>query len=101
MNNISVAPILHKNDLIHYVRGKHGQRRGVVIARNFDGRVSIGWSAVNAKAGDSYNQERALTIALGRCQFGTKETPPHDVRRVLEKFPERCLRYFKGAQLAD
>lgn len=108
-DNIVALPVAGKTDLVQYVRGKNGARVGVVVARNYNGRVTLGWSAARAprknwrgqivSAGDEFDKGRALEIAFARTLTGSKVQPPRPVAKVLAGFPERAARYYKGAEI--
>ena len=79
-----------------FVKNRNGQLVGCVAAT---GKNSIGFSLCNTKAGDVFNKEKALTIALGRANVNPVDlvtSTPHSVRRVVESMKERAKRYFKA-----
>jgi len=81
---------------VKVVNGKHrGERRGVVVAMPVDGKVKIGWSFTNLKAGDTFDKERGLQIAVARISVPTTATIPHDVEPVLKEMKARAKKYFK------
>jgi len=101
-------PNIPSTDLVQFVRGKNGQRIGVVVARNYNGRVTFGWSAARAPhndalgfpvRGDEFDKARGLDIAFARTLTGSKVRPPRPVAKVLAEFPARATRYFKGAEI--
>lgn len=108
-DNVVAFPGATKTDLVQYVRGKNGARIGVVVARNYNGRVTFGWSAARQpvkatwcsgpRDGDLFDKERALEIAFARTLVGSKVQPPRPVAKVLAGFPERAERYYKGAEI--
>ena len=85
-----------KNTLIEYVRvargSRKGQPRGVVVAT---AAGCVGWSYVNLKAGDTFDKERGLQIALARCKGLTNKQVPYDVAPVIRKMVIRSEKYFK------
>ena len=82
--------------LIEYVRvqrgPKKGQLKGVVVATDNKG---IGWSCVNTKAGDIFDKNRGIEIALSRRKEGTKKQIPYDVMPVINRMKIRADKYFK------
>lgn len=78
---------------------------GCVIARRvrgrnsytgkFESRISLGWSKVNASAGDSFNKNLALKIARGRAIAGNSPEMPHKIFVAYDRMIERAARYFK------
>jgi len=75
-------------------RNKKQQPRGVLVAnRNTLGQVVIGWSYVNAKAGDRFNKNRGLAIARARIEVGTDCTVPHEVMRCAKRFKNEVLQH--------
>ena len=99
-------------ELIEYVRQrKHGRNEkvGVLVGSSENGDpINIGWSKVmlrqEGEAKDTFDKTRGLQIARGRLmsnRYSQVKPPklPHIIRKKLPKFQERCLKYFKGAEL--
>ena len=97
-----VPAMNNKGQLMFDVNGKmvmtreKGKPNGIIIAALVDGRIRVGWSCVNKKAGDKFNKERAMNIAKGRL---TSPSPidkvPHRVFKAMDNgFADRCERYF-------
>ena len=88
-----------QNGLVTYIKvssGKHrGSRRGVVVALPTDEGVKFGWSFTNFKAGDKFDKERGLQIAVARTVKPSRLNIPHDVLNTVTKLEERSKRYFK------
>jgi hypothetical protein len=88
--------------LIHYIRNRKGQRRGVILAAKPEGsdHPLMGWSLCNMKR-DNFNKYIGITKALDRLQHGNpmidNETffIPVTIEDELERFSERVERYFK------
>ena len=79
------------------VRDK-GPRKGVLIAQLVDGKVRIGWSYANRKAGDVFNEDIGVNIAIGRINNPSnpeKVKVPHEVLKALPDFIDRAHDYFK------
>jgi hypothetical protein len=86
--------------LVQYVRETKGRRfnqlRGVVVAIPDElTKFKCGWAYCNFSKGDVFSRERALTIALGRCQHPSSARMPADVVPVYKRVAERATRYFK------
>lgn len=88
-----------------YVKDMDDNRVGVFVGIGVCGSgFDIGWSKVNVNAGDVFDKEEGLAIALNRAQ----ESKPYEqkIADVPESFLEyykyfqgRCQRYFKCEQL--
>ena len=86
-----------KYTVIQYVRNKKRVPYGVLVAvKNSDG-FTCGYSLCNKK--DRFNKKRALEIALGRAGLTNgglyNGIPPHEVRKMIPAFFERCKKYYK------
>jgi len=108
--------MIPKHTVIQYVRKKRVPY-GVVVAVKTDKGFSLGYSLCNKK--DKFAKKLALKIALGRAiegngcepkmknnsfwceesktQYDNWETvfPPHDVRKMIPAFINRCKKYYK------
>ena len=80
------------------VAGKGIPIVGVIVGTVIKGQIVTGWSQTNLKAGDKYDKIYGLKLALDRAR-GIVETPalPIQLKRHMEQFKIRCLRYFKQA----
>lgn len=92
--------IASQNGLVTFLRvtsGKNrGSRRGVVVALPVGNEVKFGWSFTNFKAGDKFDKERGLQIAVARTVKPAKiDRVPYDVLNAVTKMEERSKRYFK------
>lgn len=92
--------IQEQNGLVTFLRvtsGKNrGSRRGVVVALPVGNEVKFGWSFTNFKAGDKFDKERGLQIAVARTTKPSKlGQVPHDVVKACCRLEERSRRYFK------
>lgn len=78
---------------IMFVRkNKNHQPRGVLVAgRNSDGKLCIGWSYTNTKAGDRFKKARGIAIATARIEVGTDQVIPHEVLRCARRFRDEVL----------
>lgn len=76
-------------ELVQFVRNRHGQARGVMVATP----RGVGWSAVHPR--DRFDKDRALDIARIRAEEGTRKTPPSHVSEALTRFRDRASRYFR------
>lgn len=90
-----------RSELVKYVRGKHGQRKGVVVAVKGDfedpegtkSNFSIGWSALHPN--DRFDRDIGLNIARGRAVKGSNTKVPGYVMEDILEMSERASRYFK------
>jgi hypothetical protein len=92
------------NDIRTYTRDAKGVPTGIIIATKStrEGyKYHIGWSQTNIKL-DKFDKTRALMIAVGRLKkaedVGAAYIPtkmPHQIRKQLDRFMDRCDRYFK------
>lgn len=91
-------------DIRTYTRDAKGNPTGIVIATRStrpDMKYVIGWSKTNTKV-DKFDKAKALQIAIYRLKGAEdKQVPylthkmPHQIRRVIDRFNDRCVRYFK------
>jgi len=83
--------------LVNIVRDRKGNPRGYVVATKLEnGKVGLGWSYVNYKAGDRFNKHLGQTIAENRAVTGTDRIVPRDVMKVVERVANRAVKYFKA-----
>ena len=86
-----------------YIRDKHNNPKGVIIAIKVDSPegnyFTVGYSLC-AKH-DTYNKRLGLKIALQRCGTTSAWKIPRSIRPTLEAFIERCKPYFKDATFDD
>jgi hypothetical protein len=86
--------------LIRYIRDRKNRKVGVVVAIDAD---RVGWSMCHTTAGDKFDREKGLTIAIGRAEHRpvsiinvlSKEIPA-SIRMELLSMLERAGRYFQG-----
>lgn len=91
-------------DIRTYTRDAKGAPTGILIATKStrEGhKYHIGWSKAKVKE-DKFNRTMALQIAVGRIKaaedIGVAYIPskmPHQIRKLLDRFVDRCDRYFK------
>ena len=86
--------------VLHIVEKRFGKNvtTGALIGRNVDGHLLIGWSRVNVKANDKFDNEKAWLYASHNLLMGNPV--PETMQNEYLKFVERCTRYFKGAKLS-
>ena len=86
-----------KYTVIQYVRNKKRVPRGVLVAVKHEDGFICGYSLCNKK--DRFNKKMALNIAIGRANMSDAESgaeAPHEVRKMLPSFFDRCKRYYKN-----
>lgn len=84
-------------EIVNIVRDRKGNPRGYVVATKLDnGKVGLGWSYVNVKAGDRFNKHLGQTIAANRAVTGTDKYIPRDVMKVIDRMAVRAVKYFKA-----
>lgn len=92
-----------KFTVIQYVRNKKRVPYGVLVAVKVPEGFACGYSICNKK--DRFSKQMALKIALGRVfvapsHFNSDECglaqQPHDIRKMLPAFFDRCKRYYKN-----
>jgi len=82
--------------LVNIVRDRKGNPRGYVVASKLNnGKVGLGWSYANFKAGDRFNKHLGKLIAENRAITGTDKFVPRDVMPVIERMANRAVKYFK------
>jgi len=86
------------NSLFQFVRDRKGQPRGVVVATVVNNEIRYGWSYTNTKAGDRFNKQRGIHIALGRIDngWGHNVVIPYNVTKVLNRMANRAEAYYKN-----
>lgn len=95
MNDLFVP----KHTVIQYVRNKKRIPYGVLVAiKDVEGQgFTCGYSLCNKK--DRFNKKMALKIAIGRAIItniiGANDSP-HDVRKMMPAFFDRCKKYYKA-----
>lgn len=84
------------NTLTEYVLDRKNQRAGLVVATlDKYGNVTIGWSKLNKSAGDKFNRDMALRIAIHRALSGSNTAVPNAIQPSIDKMRSRAKRYFK------
>lgn len=92
-------------DIRVYTRDQKGAPTGLLIALKSkrDGhKYHIGWAKCNTKM-DKFNKPLAIQIAVGRLEaaedaglaYVQSFKMPHQIRKQLDRFVDRCERYFK------
>jgi hypothetical protein len=87
------------------VKMKRTHKQGVLVAfvDPFEGKVKIGWSLANMKAGDKFDKDIGIQTAIERalkpstvyaqCLDGSV---PRTILPDMAHFLDRCERYFKN-----
>ena len=89
-------------EIVNIVRDRKGNPRGYVVATKLEnGKVGLGWSYVNVKAGDRFDKYLGQKIAMNRAYTGTDKFVPRDVMKVIERVTSRAVKYFKAPMDAD
>ena len=64
-------------EIVNIVRDRKGNPRGYVVATKLEnGKVGLGWSYVNVKAGDRFDKHLAAARRGGRMQRDDGALPP-------------------------
>jgi hypothetical protein len=83
-------------ELVEYVKDRHGNRVGVVVAiKHPELGFCVGWSKCALNRGDTFDKKKALLIARGRANNGSTALVPFAVEPVIEHMLDRARRYFK------
>lgn len=92
--------IVPKHSVVQYVRNNKRIPYGVVVGVKTPEGFALGYSLCNKK--DRFNKKMALKIALGRATYSSCKPPvgvePHDIRKMMPAFFERCKKYYKVNQ---
>ena len=84
-------------EIVNIVRDRKGNPRGYVVATKLEnGKVGLGWSYVNVKAGDRFDKHLGQLIAANRAVTGTDKYVPRDVMKVITRVSSRAVKYFKA-----
>jgi hypothetical protein len=85
------------HDTIHEYIRERGRISGVMLGTVIDGEIRIGWSKTNFSAGDKFDKDEGLRIALSRAkgEYPDEKEMPHVVISKMREFQIRCLRYFR------
>jgi hypothetical protein len=83
--------------LIEYVRDRHNQKVGVVVACKMEGTdtVVIGHSKANLSRGDKFDKKLGINIAIERAIHGSDVPAPSSLSLMVEKMKARAIKYFK------
>lgn len=87
--------------LIEYVRDRHNQKVGVVVACKIEGDkhiVIIGHSKANISRGDRFDKKLGIDIAIDRAVHGSYVSIPSSMIDIVEKMKARAIRYFKVSE---
>jgi len=92
-------------ETIHqYVRDNKGRKVGILVGRlskitHETGKIKIGWSRVNRNAGDKFDREFGMELALKRTAARQMVKCPQSMEYDVFRFAKRCKRYFKSGVL--
>lgn len=77
-----------------------GIKQGLFVAfKDNDGKVRVGWTLCNKKAGDKFDEHIARLMAIGRAYVEDAPAFPPSMTKKAERFIERASKYFKIANL--
>lgn len=77
-----------------------GIKQGLFLAfKDTNGKVRIGWTLCNKKAGDKFDEHVAYLMAIGRAYIDDVPIFPPSMAKKAERFVERASKYFKDAEL--
>lgn len=75
-----------------------GTPRGMFVAFIKDDELKFGWSLCHTNAGDVFDEEMALKIAVGKASKNAEKSfaeCPHSMRKKAYMFIDRAKRYYK------
>ncbi len=82
----------------YYTYDYYGGRTGLVMAFFHDGKILYGYSKVNLNAGDKFDREKAILIAVNRMLVNPVEHPfpgvRYDVFQYLHRLSARAKKYY-------
>jgi hypothetical protein len=81
---------------IHRNRNNRRARVGVLVSCCKDGVVKVGYSLCHKD--DEFNAKEAY-ITAGKRMAEKVITPPNSIRSDIEKFLDRCSRYYKDKEV--
>lgn len=92
--------MIPKHTVIQYIRSNKKIPYGVLVAIKTEDGFRVGWSLCRKE--DRFSKTRALDIAIGRAQTASGDiwnppSNPHSVYKMLPKFYDRCMKYYKVA----
>lgn len=90
---MAIGVDIPKYSVIQYVRNNKRVPYGVVVAVKTAYGYRVGYSLCNKR--DKFNKRVALDVALGRTKTNLVGEPPHDIKRMIPSFLERCDKYYK------
>jgi hypothetical protein len=86
--------------LISYNRNKKGDPIGLLVAKKQDNNGSFTIGYAQCRKSDKFDKKMGLNIALGRANFDTNlhslDNMPHNLRKMLPAFIQRCEKYYKN-----
>lgn len=86
-----------KNEIFEYIKNRKYGKIGIIVARNVDGQIRVGWSKCNFKLGDEFVIGDGMAIALDRTDVKNLSPAPACIHRQIRKVGARAIRYFKDA----
>ena len=94
-----------RKEIYRYVRDGHNRKVGIVLAKDVNGRIGVGWSKckVRGKNPDKFDRDLGLTIARARAEKharkGREYLETHvaqSVKKPLINFAKSAHRYYRG-----
>jgi hypothetical protein len=83
------------NLIYQRVRDRKNQPKGILVAKKTrSGTVKIGYSLTNFKAGDKFDLQAGLNLAINRADKGTTTEVPNSIRNDYLDMVNRACRYF-------
>lgn len=87
-----------RGDFIAYIRrADTGEKIGIMLADKVEGKLRIGYSAVNYLKGDVFNKEFGLRIARGRMSK-SRVLVKDKLAETIVVFADRAKKYFQDAE---
>ena len=75
---------------------------GIILGLRNNDTIRTGWSKCNFKMGDEFSKDDGLRLAAGRANRLTPSPAlPLCMKRQMNSFQARCIRYFKGAKTME
>lgn len=91
--------VIPSSTLISYSRDKNGNPRGVLVAVKVGNRGDFNIGYAQCRKEDKFSKNMGLKIAVGRAELGynynSLDNLPHNLRKMLPSFINRCERYYK------
>lgn len=81
--------------IVEYIRDKKRRKIGVVVAIKHDNKIRIGWSKVKRTAGDVFDKDRGIDIAVNRAIKNSQSPYPFTIFDDIVHLVGRAAKYFK------